>query len=50
MEIKQMKTLFQNYLVICELQCVLLWFRNKENSMKYLRILILALTPNKIKT
>ena len=50
MEIRQMKTIFQNYLVISELECVMRWFRNTEHSVMCLCMLTLALIPNKIKT
>ena len=50
LEIWRMKTIFQNYLVICKLECVMPWFRNIEHSMKCLHMLILALTCDKIKT
>lgn len=37
-EIRQMKYIFQNYLVIYELQYVTPWFRNTQHSMKCLHI------------
>ena len=42
--------IFQNYLVVYVLECVMPWFTNTEHSMKCLHVFILALTPNKIKT
>ena len=49
-EIRKMKTVFQNCHVIYQLECVMPWCRNTEHSVKCLNMLILVLTPTKIKT